>query len=809
MKSILLISMAFSVSALQAETIGLWKFEDGATGTPATVLTNSVAADSYPAIVKQGATSEFPVFSDDVPGFYLYDSQSCTNLLTDNLKSIQVPKTENNGRIWASIAGLPQLLSTLESFTIEFYARAETENLWRTAFSIDSLDYDFKLSIPGAGKSYATLQNDAYNVIAREVQYNLNTAFMKPKLWRHYAVVYRRNQEKLELFINQQLQGNVTLQYAPTPETKEMKLWASVNSHENFIGKMACLRISDRALGTNEFLRATFSKKTDEGRDHGNRFVLWAFDEKVPGEAVTEISDTTRDPQFTATPIANKGGFLAGEYSAEAPGRYIWPNASAAAPIVTNVQSLLFHANGKTNGCYFSFPMVADMLQDLDEYTIEVFYRPANSDKQTWRPLLSHGENPRPRWKFNAPGSHLDSVNIQTYNWNPETEKEVSSYLDIKPKRGLNGKWHHVAVVFSQAKAKVELYNDYRKINESQIQRGARQLNGSAFFRLGRSSEGWEEVNFDGNVAAMRISPRALSIQDFMVAANSEPAAREYRDVPFHFTFDGLGLRPGSPLGKFSCLPELKESSFGEVARENCSSGPAFSDQHRKDSFLIYQGETLLHTNSGAVRVEGWQKEGDHVWAGQRVLYPGARLTEDGKGRELTEFTCEMMLRSDPVWANADSSIQKLLMGKSANQVPPIRHYVGQQWRITQQQKGGLLLSMHLYDPTEGGTATKEVHIPTTDPSIDLTDGRWHHLACTYDGKMKRWEVFYDYRSVITYTHSLPLYSYPLGDYSFGRGCAATGFDGYFDEIRLTERVLKPEAFLRAGPSIGSILLLK
>jgi hypothetical protein len=90
-----------------------------------------------------------------------------------------------------------------------------------------------------------------------------------------------------------------------------------------------------------------------------------------------------------------------------------------------------------------------------------------------------------------------------------------------------------------------------------------------------------------------------------------------------------------------------------------------------------------------------------------------------------------------------------------------------------------------------------------------LNDGQWHHVALTYDGTTRAVDLFRDYVRVGggTATNALVYDDSPLRMGTLGGG---RGFDGWMDEVRLSDAALSPDQFLRlsAVPEPTSLALL-
>lgn len=79
-----------------------------------------------------------------------------------------------------------------------------------------------------------------------------------------------------------------------------------------------------------------------------------------------------------------------------------------------------------------------------------------------------------------------------------------------------------------------------------------------------------------------------------------------------------------------------------------------------------------------------------------------------------------------------------------------------------------------------------------------IQDSQWHHIALTYDSPTKTAKLYMDYVQVgNAYVTANPV-QYVSESFFLGRGAGSNGaFDGWLDEMRLSDRVLQPHQFLR------------
>ena len=79
--------------------------------------------------------------------------------------------------------------------------------------------------------------------------------------------------------------------------------------------------------------------------------------------------------------------------------------------------------------------------------------------------------------------------------------------------------------------------------------------------------------------------------------------------------------------------------------------------------------------------------------------------------------------------------------------------------------------------------------------NTSVEDGQWHHVAFTYTHTSQVVRVYVDYIERIAKTNVAPLV-YNNDDIRIGQGGGGRAFDGWIDEIRITDDVLLPHQFM-------------
>ena len=168
-------------------------------------------------------------------------------------------------------------------------------------------------------------------------------------------------------------------------------------------------------------------------------------------------------------------------------------------------------------------------------------------------------------------------------------------------------------------------------------------------------------------------------------------------------------------------------------------------------------------------------------------------------------ITAEMMIKSSssatPLYSYGDwLHALTMLTGTSGN---------NKSWAIMIRGSGQIICvindSSNSFDGTStsgaqgGGGAAGYTYSTVVSGSVPkITDGKWHHVAITYDGTTVR--LYADYTLVGWLDWSGPLV-YNGGQLCIGAnpGTNYGAWDGFIDEVRISDEALPPEKFLRVG----------
>ena len=268
----------------QGAMLGFWDFKDGAVGASANSVTNKVSlsildpgvgsALSDLTSVDKGVT---PVFSDDVPGPYIYSSSiKAGKRLVDNPQSLLFT-TEKAGEStqsadYSSIGGgmikfanLGSAITVQSSYTIECFFKDEDWSNWQWAAGL------FGFYANDSGGTKANIQAMVSSVKSEMTSWNIalsspvdaqydKTSTWKDGKWHHLAVVYNgsASPSTMSIYVDYALGQTVSYEnYCRDNEPFVLGTRADQSGKYAFRGKICCLRIMPKALGIGDFMVAT------------------------------------------------------------------------------------------------------------------------------------------------------------------------------------------------------------------------------------------------------------------------------------------------------------------------------------------------------------------------------------------------------------------------------------------------------------------------------------------------------------------------------------------------------------------------
>lgn len=218
-----------------------------------------------------------------------------------------------------------------------------------------------------------------------------------------------------------------------------------------------------------------------------------------------------------------------------------------------------------------------------------------------------------------------------------------------------------------------------------------------------------------------------------------------------YWSFEDDALAPGGSLGMFE--KGTKPVYAVAVNSKEVWDGGTYSQIQKDNKRSVYFAPTPV-TNLGPM--------------GGEITFPG-----DDKGFLQPTMTVECFVRVEK-----QAKRFALLVSK--------RRTNGSTWSLAISPDGVLTAR---FDTQTGNTRIGFNR--TASSGVPISDGKWHHVALTYDHATQTGSLFVDYelRKTVTTTGALV---YDDAVLTIGRG-----LNGWIDCVRISDSVLRPEQFLR------------
>jgi len=497
----------------------------------------------------------------------------------------------------------------------------------------------------------------------------------------------------------------------------------------------------------------------------------WQFDDGVPASTAGALATEANAPILNATATKNGSGALP-TFSDDRPGARVW--ASLTGPLLneTNAASLYVvnaglpsNTNSNDGGC--AYVNDHDPLLHPSNLTVEAFVKV--NRRVNWPLVVGKARGGgNTSWNLDFDNTGKPRVRIDSgvafTNGAPGFNQSWTSTQNIE-----DGQWHHLAFTYTHTNRAVDIYIDY-------VRKGGGNSYSNLIYDAGqlRIGQGAGARAFDGWIDEIRLTDDVLLPDQFMTVIPTT-STRGY------WTFeDGAeGTTAGTLTNGF--YAPLMHGTAGAI--NGGSPAPAFSGERPPTSTArISDGLNgpTVNLNAGSLFFVSSGLPSDlNSMSGGVVTVSGARACA-----QTTNFTAEAFIRTNRK-VNFPQIIGKTRAG-------------GLAWSLAINSAGNLRARFDTQVPpdTAGNNQTFE-------SSAFVYDGRWHHVALSYDYPTKTAKMYVDYEKVYEGVTLNPLW---LDTNSILIGAGDQAFDGWIDEVRLTDRVLAPTEFLYAVSLAGTVI---
>ena len=373
-----------------------------------------------------------------------------------------------------------------------------------------------------------------------------------------------------------------------------------------------------------------------------------------------------------------------------------------------------------------------------------------------------------------ALADYEDGITTEIAKWN-------DSYVPIADIVG--DTWHHVALVVNHTRQTAAFYVDRRLVRVHKnfvLASSVSTKSGYATLKIGDGWGGNNESALHGlSIDEFRITRRALAPQEFLMTGDALDAAvreelvnsstREWID----FESD-LSVEPSD-----AAVPD-GSSTATTVSMVYSQAVPGISGGKLIDG----NGNVLRESNASSMYFSGAYGSGDTSadTATQRLFFERNVLLE----RDMKSMTVEFFMKGTPGQAKAWATIVRGYGNANGADTDGERL-----WGVGYHQTSG-----SLYVLMDSNGSSQALYYP--DDTVSFADGRWHHVAVTYepDGNGNTLCKFYrDYvqlGATKTFTGELE-----CGDHGTSSFAIGSRYNGYIDEVRISKGVLAIDQMMR------------
>ncbi len=535
-------------------------------------------------------------------------------------------------------------------------------------------------------------------------------------------------------------------------------------ANRTFPGEIDEVRISDCALAASQFLRV---KPIVEGMDPDTAFYHpLDFDEGAMPIMAMDINAATN-----AGALVAKFDYLdftnsVPQGATDIPGTTGQLRQHVFAPDSTNDGSM-YSVTSEVNKA--TSIRVSDPSRSIytGSFTAEMFFK-GDTTK-----ISSSGSALTLMWgQLKVLLGAVGSTRARAYNGQYSYSAATSEIID-DTMRLLDGKWHHVAVVYDYAASNFTYYVDY-VARGSKTTRIYEKSDGYKVFYFGRQVDDSNGPQFfPGWIDSPRIVRRALKPHEFLTT--HEVSARPATLAHIGFDTD-YSVEP---------YPQAEPAGTPATFTDNGTEPRLDTSKKLRKIWLDGLGKTDMKKNVGSVRMEN----------GSQVRFPRNSLLER------PEFTVEFFacLQSAPSGAPQFFRINRSLSVWTAGST------FAMQFNSDTRH-----LKPHVYMRRFDGTFNDQTPDLTGETGKTVpVDGRWHHYALTsqlVDGTNTMLTAYIDYEPAGDPVTVEGVFYYPSTGTCFPVGVNAA-FTGWLDEIRFSDGVLPVSAFMRAEPDGCTIIV--
>ena len=383
-------------AAADSDTFAFYSFKDGAAGTSAVGVTLNNDVDSSlhsgTATCPDTDATASATFNSDAPGAFIYESGlESAELLCAAPQSIYVTSEANVRAGSLSFAGAATEFSKHADtgFTLEFFVWVDSSVSyanWGNTILIPAyrtpggVDRTFLISLP-----YRNMGKMACGVSSLTSGDTIHGESVIPTLnngqWHHFAFVQNAD-NSVGIYVDYAVRKSGTPSTVTVSEVDPGKAVTLLNN--TFCGKVSCVRMTKRALGKDEFMRAANRVHSTTVTADPDALAFYPFDDGAAGTSAAGATvSSVANPQLSkGTVTVSDEATASATFDADAPGKYVFVGEHYAdTPIYTNPASVFVtsEVNGSSGSITFQ-GLGARLSHHHDRgHTVEYFVKMVDS----------------------------------------------------------------------------------------------------------------------------------------------------------------------------------------------------------------------------------------------------------------------------------------------------------------------------------------------------------------------------------------------------------------------------------------------
>ena len=841
---------AVSAVVADSDTFAFYSFKDGAAGTSAVGLTlaNQVdaSANAGSATCPEANATATAKFEADAPGAFIYESAlESAELLCAAPQSIHLSSESgsNAGTLTFANTGTEFSKCGETGFTLEFFIRMAADETWSAYNNTVAIPAYQKISDGTLRTYYLYLPCDnatrlrygmgGYDKSKYEAAGNpITIAALNDDKWHHVAFVQHPD-GTIEIFLDYVRKVSVSLTISQVAELDGN--YAVKLALDRLRGKYSCVRMTRRALGRNEFMRAANRAHAPTVTADPDVLAFYPFDDGEAGSsAAGAVVSSVANPQLSkGTVTVSDEATASATFDADAPGKYVFVGEHYAdTPIYTNPASIFVTSDVTGSSGSIKLAGLGTRLSRHHDrgHTVEYFVKMLDS---RFTGFVSHFSCAA---GYGDSATHSAALNLympfamgSSYANGRQFRVAVGSYsgsyvASSSTQYDLwDGYWHHVALVETNSVVAasgelpettnyfVTVYVDY-VARVSLKTAGAFTLDASdANVLLGNNAD-------HAKYSCLRATARALKRSEFLRASNCETY---WPKTVFHWTLDGKeeSAFPTVLTNAVVSFHELNSNVYSSAQAALTGNGgvtipslASYSSRTKSAGAPVCDGEGdknpranggCAYISSGSTGEDGFRTS---AYLGISTSAASSAYAA-GRGFSVGDFTAEGFFKFDKTawldgigtYAAEKPRLTLMTRTRTANTGSKSA------WVVTLQGASSSNAYLQLGSYSEGGEGST-----ANSARGVMVDKRWHHVAVTYDSAAGRLVGYLDYKPFATNELSAALSYTAQSSFFVGLGTSVNnnGFHGWVDEVRYSRECLDPSEFLRIDAVPGTTIIV-